>query len=227
MCRKYIIIFLESKGEEKRKMIKQLMKIVFLFGIIMAIPMIGEITKAEAAESTFNYTVKSGETITSIATKYQMGSDEIQAVNPGVTTVYAGQVIKIPDLSNIKSFQEEVVRLTNVERSKVGVAPLTSDWKISRVARYKANDMRDNNYFSHYSPTYGDPFVMMQDFGISFNKAAENIAARQSTPSAVVQSWMNSDSHRENMLSPAYKKLGVGYSSGGYLGTYWVQMFTD
>jgi len=124
-------------------------------------------------------------------------------------------------------FESEVVRLTNIERQKVGVAPVKSDSNIAYVARTKAEDMRDNNYFSHYSPTYGDPFVMMQDFGIVFTKAGENIAARQTSPSAVVQSWMNSDTHRETLLNPAYTRLGVGYAQGGYLDHYWVQMFAN
>ncbi|MGF7535158.1 CAP domain-containing protein [Bacillus mexicanus] len=187
-------------------------------------------TKAEASEiTTINYVVKDGETVNIIANRYQMGSDEIGNVNPGVdiNQLKTGQTIKIPDLSEIKSLQNEVIRLTNIERQKVGIAPLTYDWKLGRVARYKANDMRDNNYFSHYSPTYGDPFVMMRDFGISFTKAGENIAARQTTPEQVVQSWMNSDSHREAMLNPDYTRIGAGYSEGGYLGYYWVQMFAN
>lgn len=125
------------------------------------------------------------------------------------------------------AFTDEVVRLTNIERAKVGAPAVSNNSEIANVAQVKAEDMRDNDYFSHYSPTYGDPFVMLRDFGIVFNKAAENIAAKQTTPSSVVQAWMNSDSHRTTMLNPAYKKLGVGYTTGGMLGYYWVQMFTD
>ena len=201
-----------------------------LFVVIMTLSFAFQHNTAKASEiSTFNYTVKQGDTINKIALNFELGVDEIINVNPGIDpyNLKIGQIIKIPDLSYIKSLQEEVVRLTNIERAKVGVPPLVSDWQISRVARYKANDMRDNNYFSHYSPTYGDPFVMLRDFGIPFNKAAENIAARQTTPAQVVQAWMNSESHRAAMLNPEYKKIGVGYAEGGYLGYYWVQMFTD
>ncbi|WP_088364056.1 CAP domain-containing protein [Bacillus cereus] len=195
---------------------------IMLFAITMLFQ-----TNAEAAVSTINYVVKTGDTLNSIANQYQLGSDEIIAVNPGLNSsnVTAGKTIKIPDLTEIKRLQEEVVRLTNIERSKVGLSPVVSDWKVSRVARYKANDMRDNNYFSHYSPTYGDPFIMLTDFGIGFNKAGENIGGKKATPQDVVNGWMASETHRETMLNPAYNKLGVGYSSGGVLGDYWVQMF--
>ncbi|MGN5651029.1 CAP domain-containing protein [Bacillus sp. Brlt_9] len=195
---------------------------IMLFAITMLFQ-----TNAEAAVSTINYVVKTGDTLNSIASQYQLGSDEIIAVNPGLNSsnVTAGKTIKIPDLTEIKRLQEEVVRLTNIERSKVGLSPVVSDWKVSRVARYKANDMRDNNYFSHYSPTYGDPFIMLTDFGIGFNKAGENIGGKKVTPQDVVNGWMASETHRETMLNPVYNKLGVGYSSGGVLGDYWVQMF--
>ena len=85
-------------------------------------------------------------------------------------------------------------------------------------------DMRDKKYFSHTSPTYGSPFDMMKNFGISYRSAAENIAAGQTTPQAVVQAWMNSSGHRANILS-TNTCIGVGYAKGGSYGYYWVQMF--
>jgi uncharacterized YkwD family protein len=93
------------------------------------------------------------------------------------------------------------------------------------VARYKAMDMRDNNYFSHTSPTYGDPFTMIKHFGISFTAAGENIAAGQATPQEVVQAWMNSPGHRANILNSTYTDIGVGYAAGGSEHYYWVQQF--
>lgn len=209
---------------------KKKLHLFLFFAFVMALPFAVDNHEAEAEElKTFNYVVQSGDTVNSIALKYQLGADEIKKVNPGIDVynLKVGQTIKVPDLTSIKNFQNEVVRLTNIERQKVGAPALKNDWQISRVARYKANDMRDNNYFSHYSPTYGDAFVMMRDFGITFTKAGENIAARQTTPAAVVQSWMNSESHRKTMLSTSYTRMGAGYSEGGYLGQYWVQMFTN
>ena len=90
------------------------------------------------------------------------------------------------------------------------------------MARTKSQDMRDKGYFSHTSPTYGSPFDMMKQFGISYRTAGENIAMGYSTPQAVVTGWMNSPGHRANILNGAFTEIGVGYvQSGGY----WTQMF--
>ena len=93
---------------------------------------------------------------------------------------------------------------------------------LSRIARLKSSDMRDNKYFSHTSPTYGTPFQMMKDFGIRYRTAGENIAMGQRTPSEVVSAWMNSPGHRANILNASYTRIGVGYVSDG---NYWTQMF--
>lgn len=204
--------------------------LIFVLGLVILLPFTSSSASAGYYDEFYTYTVQTNDTLSSISVKYRVGQDEIINVNTALQTnpnVYVGQVLKIPNLSKIKAFQEEVVRLTNLERAKYNLAPLKSDWEISRVARYKANDMRDNNYFSHYSPTYGDAFLMMRDFGISYTTAGENIAARQTTPDQVVTSWMNSETHKENILNPSFGKIGVGYSNGGILTHYWVQMFTN
>ena len=131
----------------------------------------------------------------------------------------------VPTASDAVSDEaKEVLRLTNAERAKYGLSPLTLDTNLSRVAQEKAEDMKRNNYFSHTSPTYGSPFDMMKAYGISYRYAAENIAMGHKTPQAVVEGWMNSEGHRKNILNANYRKLGVGYVASG---KYWVQMFTD
>lgn len=82
--------------------------------------------------------------------------------------------------------------------------------------------MQANNYFSHTSPTYGSPFDMMQQYGISYQSAGENIARGQSTPEEVVRAWMNSEGHRANILNGNYTHIGVGFEQNG---NYWTQMF--
>ena len=82
--------------------------------------------------------------------------------------------------------------------------------------------MKENGYFAHNSPTYGTPFQMMKSFGISYRTAGENIARGQSTPSAVVNAWLNSPGHRVNILNPSFTHIGVGYVADG---KYWTQMF--
>ena len=108
------------------------------------------------------------------------------------------------------------------ERAKHGLAALTEDWELSRVARYKSQDMHDNRYFAHNSPTYGTPFRMIRAFGLSYRTAGENIAMGYAAPAAVVAGWMNSEGHRANILSSSYTKIGVGYVADGH---YWTQQF--
>jgi len=124
--------------------------------------------------------------------------------------------------TEVSAFEQEVFELTNAERTKAGLSPLTLDTELSKVARVKSQDMKDNNYFSHTSPTYGSPFDMMKAFGISYTSAAENIAQGQTTPAEVVEAWMNSQGHRENILNPNYTHIGIGHVSDN---NYWTQMF--
>ena len=124
------------------------------------------------------------------------------------------------------SIEKEVARLVNIERQKEGLAPLTFSAELSKVARIKSQDMANNNYFSHNSPTYGDPFAMMKSFGIQYKTAGENIAKGYQSAESVVRGWMNSSGHRANILNPSFGKIGVGYvNSNGT--TYWTQMFTN
>lgn len=122
----------------------------------------------------------------------------------------------------LSAFEQQVVDLTNKEREKAGLKALKADTELSKVARAKSKDMADNGYFDHNSPTYGSPFDMMKSFGISYKTAGENIAQGQKTPEEVVEAWMNSQGHRENILNPEYTNIGVGYVENG---NYWTQQF--
>lgn len=128
--------------------------------------------------------------------------------------------------TSISSVEREVARLVNLERQKSGLAPLTLSEELSRVARIKSQDMADKNYFSHTSPTYGDPFQMMRSFGIKFGYAGENIAKGYRGAESVMNGWMNSSGHRANILNANFKKIGVGYVEARGT-TYWTQLFTD
>lgn len=191
--------------------------------ILFAILISSVLITSAAAES---YTVVKGDSLWKIAVKYQIGLDEIISANPQIKNpnlIYPGQIITIPDQDEfVLEYEKEVVRLVNKERNLRGLNSLTMDWELSRVARYKSQDMHDKGYFSHNSPTYGSPFDMMSSFGIPYRSAGENIAKGQATPQAVVNAWMNSSGHRANILNSSYKKIGVGYFADG---NYWTQMF--
>lgn len=129
------------------------------------------------------------------------------------------------ETSAVGSYEQQVLDLVNQERSKAGLNALTLSTKLSSVAELKAEDMRDKNYFSHTSPTYGSPFDMMKQFGISYSAAGENIAKGQRTPESVMNAWMNSSGHRANILSSNFEQIGIGYTTDSNGNTYWVQMF--
>lgn len=174
------------------------------------------------------YTVQPGDSMWKIAVRYEVGLSEIAAANPQITNpalIYPGQKLNIPALDSIKAFEYEVIRLTNVQRSKQGLQLLKSNWQLSRVARYKSQDMINKGYFAHTSPTYGSPFTMMESFGIRFSSAGENIAKGQRTAQDVVNAWMNSSGHRANILSPSYSEIGVGLAKDRNGVAYWTQMF--
>ena len=118
----------------------------------------------------------------------------------------------------------ETFNLVNEQRTKNGLTALKIDNELQRVARIKAQDMVDNNYFSHTSPTYGSPFDMMKKFGISYKTAGENIAGN-SNNSAAVTAWMNSEGHRANILNSSFNYTGVGVINGSKYGKIYVQMF--
>ncbi|OCA83203.1 hypothetical protein A8F94_19010 [Bacillus sp. FJAT-27225] len=124
--------------------------------------------------------------------------------------------------STLSEFEQQVVNLTNQERAKAGLPALKADANLSKVAREKSRDMQAKNYFSHTSPTYGSPFDMMKQFGISYRTAGENIAMGQKTPQEVVTAWMNSEGHRKNIMSADFTHIGVGHIENG---NYWTQMF--
>lgn len=173
-----------------------------------------------------SHTVVSGDSLWKIAVKYQVGLQEIKEANPQIQNhdlIYPGQTIQIPSADTaVTQFEQEVIRLVNEIRGENGLQALTYDWELARVARFKSQDMKDNRYFAHNSPVYGTPFQMIQNFGISFRRAGENIAKGYATPQAVVNAWMNSSGHRANILNAGYTHIGVGYVADGH---YWTQMF--
>lgn len=197
-----------------------------LYVFILSVAMIFTAFLMSVSAASITHTVVKGDTMWKIAVKYEVGLSEIKGANGHIKNpdlIYPGDKLYIPTKDEIvSSYENEVVRLVNIERGKQGLKPLASDWQLSRVARYKSQDMRDKGYFSHTSPTYGSPFEMMKSFGISYRTAGENIARGQKTPSEVVNAWMNSSGHRANILNSSFTKIGVGYVKDG---NYWTQMF--
>ena len=124
----------------------------------------------------------------------------------------------VPGQDTMSALEAEACRLINQQRAAYGLAPLTIDAGLSVKARIKSQDMKNNGYFSHTSPTYGSPFAMIKSLGISYRSAGENIAKGYTSAKAVVDAWMASQGHRDNILSSKYSSMGIGYVDG-----YWTQ----
>lgn len=196
-------------------------KIIFIFTLFI-------LSSVPVSAQSITYTVKAGDSMWKIAVKHQIGLSEIIAANPQIKNpalIYPNQKLTIPNIDDVKSVENEVIKLVNAERSKQGLPALKANWELSRVARMKSQDMINKNYFAHQSPTYGSPFDMMETFGIRFSSAGENIAKGQQSASQVMNAWMNSPGHRSNILSSSYSEIGVGLATSKNGTKYWTQMF--
>ena len=127
-----------------------------------------------------------------------------------------------PPLQQSKA--SEILSLVNKERAAAGLSQLILDAEVNAAAQLKADDMAKNRYFSHNSPTYGSPFNMMKNFGITYKTAGENIAGNSSN-SAAVTAWMNSPGHKANILNNSYNYTGLAVVSSPKYGKIYVQMF--
>ena len=126
--------------------------------------------------------------------------------------------------TDLTADEREVFHLINQKRTAQGLPALAIDGELQNVARIKAQDMVNNGYFSHTSPTYGSPFDMMKKFGITYKAAGENIAGNSSN-TAAVEAWMNSEGHRANILSNSFNYTGVAVVNSPTYGKVYVQMF--
>ena len=122
-------------------------------------------------------------------------------------------------------FQNQVVQLVNQERTSRGLKALSVDSALTNTATLKSQDMAKLGYFDHNSPTYGSPFDMMKQYGISYRTAGENIAMGQTSPQQVMTGWMNSEGHRANILNSSFTKIGVGIARNSNGTYYWTQQF--
>ena len=114
--------------------------------------------------------------------------------------------------------------LINKARTNANVAKLSANSTVFKVARLKSEDMVNKSYFSHTSSTYGSPFKMLTDYKVSYKVAGENIAGNPSLEDAV-NAWLNSPTHKQNILSNSYNYIGIGVSKSETYGYIITAMF--
>lgn len=148
----------------------------------------------------------------------------ITPTNEEKAAVTNTEIIEEVSKVNLTSEESELLSLINNERNKNNLSNLEVDEKLQNVARLKAQDLVQNNYFSHISPTYGTPFEMLRKNNISYKTASENIAGNSSI-SGAVESWLNSDSHKENILSNEYNYTGIAVVDSIAYGKIIVELF--
>ncbi|MFF9119856.1 CAP domain-containing protein [Streptomyces massasporeus] len=118
-----------------------------------------------------------------------------------------------------------VIDLTNRERTRHGLPPLSADPLLTTAAQAHSADMVARAFCAHTAPDGGQPWDRAAAAGSTRRSVGENIACGQRSPADVVEGWMNSPGHRANILTPGFTHIGVGFAGGGRAGTYWTQLF--
>lgn len=117
-----------------------------------------------------------------------------------------------------------MLTLINRDRQAHGLNPLQADMRLTRLARMKSQDIVDNKYFAHQSPTYGSAFDMFRANNISFLRGGENLSKAGSVQVSHLR-LMNSTNHRANLLTPQYTHVGIGIVDNTPSGVVVTQMF--
>lgn len=123
---------------------------------------------------------------------------------------------------------DKLLELTNEEREKAGLSPLTYNEQLAAAAESKAKDMFNHDYWSHYGPDGATPWSFILSSGYKYEYAGENLAKNFMFSDGVVQAWMDSPTHRENILRSEYQEIGFAIVNGVLNGeetTLVVQMF--
>ncbi len=119
-------------------------------------------------------------------------------------------------LGDIKS--GVVIAFTNEERKDVGLPELTESETLNQAALLKAQDMASKSYFAHYSPDGTSPWAWFTKAGYEYKKAGENLAVNFKDSKTVVNAWMDSPTHKANIIKDGYTEIGIGIAEGEYKG---------
>lgn len=115
--------------------------------------------------------------------------------------------------------RDEVIRLTNLKRSEAGLSPLVLNETLSNAAYAKGRDMLSKDYWAHTAPDGTEPWAFFNSLGYRYRYAGENLARDFSNANSAVDAWMASPTHRDNILNPKYKEIGIGVIEGDLAGS--------
>jgi len=124
-----------------------------------------------------------------------------------------------------KGPETELMERLNRERTAADVAPLSIDWEVARLARYKVEDMQQLGFLGHVSPVYGTPEDMMRRFEIPFCALGITVAKGQECVQEVMSAWLSSPLHREVLLDTRFSHAGVGFTRNEDDIPYWAILF--
>jgi uncharacterized protein YkwD len=168
-----------------------------------------------------------GNTTASTGTTTNSGNNNSTSTstNTGSTTSIDEQGLsKLPTNYSITvqaAAEQKILDLINEKRTEAGIKPLTLDNTLVKVARYKSDDMIQNNFFDHTNPDGTKWIDWLQALGYQYTSAGENIAYNTYDAVQLFDQWWNSPGHRANMMNSSYTKVGIGvlYGNGKYMGT--------
>ena len=187
----------------------------------------GKVTGKKAGKAVVTAKVK-GKTLKCkvIVTKKQAAKKNAKTVTKKQTAKNTNTTGKKNTTSDI-SLQKKVISIVNKNRKKKGLEALTMDEKLMKAAQDRAKELTKS--FSHTRPNGTSCFTIFEKYKITPTASGENIAAGQRSAAAVMDSWMNSPGHKENIMNNRFKKIGVGLVivPNDMYSYYWVQMFTD
>jgi len=197
------------------------------------------LTLSSTARPTYSYVLKVnwnqlwGRKVQTTTQQQTKTPSQQQATTPSQqqTKTPAQQQTTTPSQTNtqtstagLTAAEQQMLDLVNAERTKAGLQPLQADMQLTKLARMKSQDMINLGYFDHNSPTYGSPFDMMKQYGVTYKTAGENLAGNRSVQAAHT-ALMNSAGHRANILNSSFTHIGIGIVEGGQYGMMFTQMF--
>lgn len=130
------------------------------------------------------------------------------------------------DPARAADWEDEILRLVNLERGRNGLNTLSRNETLEDQASQYACEMITYDFFAHVNPVTASTLAdRASEFKYKYHVIGENLAGGQLTPEQAFQDWMESPGHRANILDPRFTEIGIAVKAGGSYGFYWVQEF--